>query len=128
MGDTYRCNSRSVKRRVNICSSVNWTCPRQGPRTPLPEFSIVPILPEPILGTAKGRSFRSQKSYFLDLVGIGSRFAAVQSKSYHKAIAAKRGRELRTDWLTEDVVPQFCNGAQRRVAGHEDHEPPLRPA
>ena len=43
--------------------------------------------------------------YTLNLTGIGLQFAAAGAALYRKAREAGRGRELPTEWFTEDVVP-----------------------
>ncbi len=71
----------------------------------LPDIDRMPTLPELIAGIAPGRTSAQQKSCFLNLRGIGLQFAAVGAALLRKAAAAGRGRELPTDWFTEDVVP-----------------------
>ena len=65
----------------------------------------VPSLAELIAGTAQGRTSESQKTCFVNLPGIGLQFAAVGAAFYRKAREAGVGRELPTEWFTEDVVP-----------------------
>lgn len=65
----------------------------------------VPSLAELIAGTAQGRTSQSQKTCFVNLPGIGLQFAAVGAAFYRKAREAGVGRELPTEWFTEDVVP-----------------------
>ena len=64
-----------------------------------------PTLGELIAGIAKGRTSADQTSCFLNLTGIGLQFAAAGAALYRKAREAGRGRELPTEWFTEDVVP-----------------------
>jgi ornithine cyclodeaminase/alanine dehydrogenase-like protein (mu-crystallin family) len=64
-----------------------------------------PTLGDLIAGLAPGRVSDAQKSCFVNLPGIGLQFAAVGAVLYQKALAAKRGHELPTEWFTEDVVP-----------------------
>jgi alanine dehydrogenase len=58
-----------------------------------------------ILGRAKGRTSASQVSCFLNYVGLGYQFAAVGSVLLKKASELGLGRDLPTDWFTEDVNP-----------------------
>ena len=67
--------------------------------------SSAPTLGELVAGMAKGRSSPNQTSCFLNLTGIGLQFAAAGAALYRKAREAGRGRELPTEWFTEDVVP-----------------------
>ena len=64
-----------------------------------------PTLGDLIAGLAPGRVSDEQKSCFVNLPGIGLQFAAVGGALYQKALAAKCGHELPTEWFTEDVVP-----------------------
>jgi len=64
-----------------------------------------PSLGELIAGMARGRSAAHEKTCFVNLPGIGLQFAAVGAALYRKAREAGRGRELPTEWFTEDVVP-----------------------
>jgi hypothetical protein len=54
---------------------------------------------------AKGRTLPGEISCFLNLTGIGLQFAATGAALYRNARNAGRGRELPTEWFTEDVVP-----------------------
>jgi ornithine cyclodeaminase/alanine dehydrogenase-like protein (mu-crystallin family) len=67
--------------------------------------SSAPTLGELAAGIAKGRSSSQQTSCFLNLSGIGLQFAAAGATLYRKARETGRGRELPTEWFTEDVVP-----------------------
>jgi ornithine cyclodeaminase/alanine dehydrogenase-like protein (mu-crystallin family) len=58
-----------------------------------------------IAGLAPGRTTPQQISCFVNLPGIGLQFAAVGAAFYHKALAARCGHELPTDWFTENVIP-----------------------
>lgn len=58
-----------------------------------------------IAGLAPARTTAEQISCFVNLPGTGLQFAAVGAALYQKARAAGRGRELPTEWFTEDVVP-----------------------
>ncbi|MGZ8263879.1 MAG: ornithine cyclodeaminase family protein [Burkholderiales bacterium] len=67
--------------------------------------SAAPTLGELVAGMAKGRTSPGQISCFLNLTGIGLQFAAAGAALYRNARNAGRGRELPTEWFTEDVVP-----------------------
>jgi ornithine cyclodeaminase/alanine dehydrogenase-like protein (mu-crystallin family) len=67
--------------------------------------SAAPTIGELIAGTATGRTSPHQTSCFLNLTGIGLQFAAAGAALYRAACAAGRGRQLPTEWFTEDVVP-----------------------
>lgn len=67
--------------------------------------SKAPTLGELIAGMAPGRSTPDETTCFLNLSGIGLQFAAVGAAFYRKAREAGRGRELPTEWFTEDVLP-----------------------
>ena len=69
------------------------------------DFSALPTLPELIAGTAAGRTADDQITGFLNNLGLGYQFAAGGAVIYRKARRAGRGRELPTDWFTEDVHP-----------------------
>ncbi len=58
-----------------------------------------------IAGIAPGRTTAAQKTCFVNLPGVGLQFAAVGAAFYRRAREAGRGRELPTEWFTEDVVP-----------------------
>jgi ornithine cyclodeaminase/alanine dehydrogenase-like protein (mu-crystallin family) len=69
------------------------------------DVSRAPSLPELVAGTVPGRTTALQKTCFVNLPGTGLQFAAAGAAFYRKARAAGRGRELPTEWFTEDVVP-----------------------
>jgi alanine dehydrogenase len=84
----------------------------QGVKMPKNRHSIAgldptttPTLGDLIAGLAPARTTAQQKSCFVNLPGIGLQFAAVGAALYQKALAAKCGHELPTEWFTEDVVP-----------------------
>jgi len=62
-------------------------------------------LGELVAGMAQGRTSTDQTSCFLNLTGIGLQFTAAGAALYRKAREAGRGRELPTEWFTEDVLP-----------------------
>lgn len=67
--------------------------------------SAAPTLGELAAGMAQGRTSEDQRSCFLNLTGIGLQFTAAGAALYRKARDAGRGRELPSEWFTEDVVP-----------------------
>jgi len=69
------------------------------------DVASAPSLAELVAGSARGRSAPSQATCFVNLPGTGLQFAAAGAAFYRKARAAGRGRELPTEWFTEDVVP-----------------------
>lgn len=56
-------------------------------------------------GKAVGRESSGETTCFLNLRGLAVQFTAVGSVLYHAARAAGAGRDLPTDWFTEDVHP-----------------------
>jgi ornithine cyclodeaminase/alanine dehydrogenase-like protein (mu-crystallin family) len=68
-------------------------------------FDSLPTLPQLIAGLAKGRTNSEQVTCFLNNIGLGYQFAAVGALVYKKAREKGLGRELPTDWFTEDVHP-----------------------
>lgn len=65
----------------------------------------LPNLHDLVLGRAAGRTSPEQVSCFLNYVGLGYQFAAVGSVVNRKARELGVGRDLPTDWFTEDVNP-----------------------
>jgi ornithine cyclodeaminase/alanine dehydrogenase-like protein (mu-crystallin family) len=65
----------------------------------------LPNLHDLVLGRAKGRASDEQVTCFLNYVGLGYQFAALGSLLFRKAREAGAGRELPTEWFTEDVNP-----------------------
>jgi alanine dehydrogenase len=68
-------------------------------------FDSLPTLPQLIAGQAQGRTSDEQVTCFLNNIGLGYQFAAVGALVYKKAREKGLGRELPTDWFTEDVHP-----------------------
>jgi len=62
-------------------------------------------LPDLILGRGPKRTDSRQISIFINDNGLGTQFAMCGAALYKKAVAEKAGRELPTDWFTEDVHP-----------------------
>ena len=69
------------------------------------DFARCPTLPQLIAGMVKGRQSDDEVTCFLNNLGMGYQFAAVGALLLDKARAAKAGRELPTEWFTEDVHP-----------------------
>ena len=64
-----------------------------------------PNLHDLVLGRAAGRSSPEQVTAFLNYIGLGYQFAVVGAVLYRNARARGIGRDLPTDWFTEDVNP-----------------------
>jgi ornithine cyclodeaminase/alanine dehydrogenase-like protein (mu-crystallin family) len=62
-------------------------------------------LPNLFTGQAKGRENDRQTTAFVNNVGQGLQFCAVAKRVYDEARARKVGRELPTEWFTQDVHP-----------------------
>jgi ornithine cyclodeaminase/alanine dehydrogenase-like protein (mu-crystallin family) len=62
-----------------------------------------PSLAELVGGAAKGRSSDAEITCFLNYHGVGLQFAAIGALLHRKAVTQGAGRELPTDWFTEDV-------------------------
>jgi len=69
------------------------------------DFDKLPTLPEMIVGRAQGRQSDDEITCFLNNIGLGYQFAAAGSVVYRRAMEAHAGRELPTEWFTEDVHP-----------------------
>jgi alanine dehydrogenase len=69
------------------------------------DFASLPTLPELIAHRAQGRAHDDQVTCFINNVGLGYQFAAAGSVVYRKAREEGLGRDLPTDWFTEDVHP-----------------------
>jgi ornithine cyclodeaminase/alanine dehydrogenase-like protein (mu-crystallin family) len=69
------------------------------------EFGKLPTLPNLILGRADGRKSDREVTCFINNLGLGYQFAAVGSLLYRKAKESGAGRDLPTEWFTEDVHP-----------------------
>lgn len=69
------------------------------------DFSVLPDLHDVVAGTAAGRTRADEVTCFLNNIGRGYQFAAAGGALYRKAIAAGAGREIPTEWLTQDVHP-----------------------
>ncbi len=69
------------------------------------DLNSLPTLPELIEGKVDGRTLPEQRTCFLNNIGLGYQFAVVGSLVYNKAKEKGIGKELPTDWFTEDVHP-----------------------
>lgn len=65
----------------------------------------VPTIFDLAAGKATGRTTGEETTCFLNLRGLAVQFTAVGAVLYRKARAAGAGRELPTEWFTEDVHP-----------------------
>ncbi len=68
-------------------------------------LATVPTAFDFAAGKAVGRSSLDETTCFLNLRGLAVQFTAVGSVLYHAALAAGAGRDLPTDWFTENVHP-----------------------
>lgn len=69
------------------------------------DFENTPTLPELIAGRAQGRAHEEQVTCFINNLGLGYQFAVAGAVVYRKAREKGAGRELPTEWFTEDVHP-----------------------
>ena len=69
------------------------------------DWSALPTLPDLIAGRIKGRENDRQVTGFVNNLGMGAQFAAVGKKVYDAAKAKGMGREVPSDWFTQDVHP-----------------------
>lgn len=69
------------------------------------DFSAMPELTDIVAGRVAGRGGDREITCFINNFGLGYQFAAVGALVYQKAKAAGAGRELPTEWFTEDVHP-----------------------
>jgi ornithine cyclodeaminase/alanine dehydrogenase-like protein (mu-crystallin family) len=69
------------------------------------DFHRVPTLPDLIAGKAAGRGEDREVTCFINNLGLGYQFAAAGAVVYRNAKRRGRGRELPTEWLTQDVHP-----------------------
>lgn len=69
------------------------------------DFGALPELHDLVAGKVAGRGRDDEVTCFLNNIGRGYQFAAVGGALYRKAKAAGAGRELPTEWFTEDVHP-----------------------
>lgn len=74
--------------------------PRRPPRQ---EILEMPSLADVISGKVKGRTSDQQTTWFLNLGVMGVQFAAVCTAVYHEAMKKKIGREIPTEWFTQNI-------------------------
>lgn len=79
--------------------SAGWWSKRD---TPL--WDRIEELPELLIGAAAGRR-GDETTAFVNNVGQGLQFVAVAQKVYREAVAKGVGRELPTEWFTQNVHP-----------------------
>ena len=69
------------------------------------DFGALPDLKDLIAGTVPGRTAPGEVTCFLNNLGLGYQFAAAGAVVYRKASERGVGRELPTEWFTQDVHP-----------------------
>lgn len=69
------------------------------------DFQTLPELKDLVAGTVAGRGGPGDVTCFLNNIGMGFQFAAAGAAVYRKAREQGAGRELPTEWFTEDVHP-----------------------
>jgi ornithine cyclodeaminase/alanine dehydrogenase-like protein (mu-crystallin family) len=62
-------------------------------------------LPRLFTGEAKGRQSKDETTAFVNNVGQGLQFTAVAKRVYEEAKARGVGKELPTEWFTQNVHP-----------------------
>jgi len=67
------------------------------------DFDALPDLKDLIAKKAPGRNSAQAITCFLNNIGMGYQFAAAGAAVYRKAKQQGRGRELPTEWFTQDV-------------------------
>lgn len=67
------------------------------------DFSTMPELTDMVSGRVVGRKRDSEITCFINNFGLGYQFAGVGALVYKKAKEAGLGRELPTEWFTQDV-------------------------
>lgn len=69
------------------------------------DWQSLPTLPELVMGRVKGRERDDQITGFVNNIGLGAQFAAVGKVVFDAARAKGLGREVPSDWFTQDVHP-----------------------
>lgn len=69
------------------------------------DWQSLPTLPDLVSGRVRGRESDQQITGFVNNLGMGAQFAAVGKKVYDAARAKGAGREVPSDWFTQDVHP-----------------------
>jgi len=103
--DVIAVHDRSVRAMMSVTRGIEMPKTRHAIPGVDDLIAKAPTLGELIAGMAQSRRAADQTSCFLNLSGIGLQFAAVGAAFYRKAREAGRGRELPTEWFTEDVLP-----------------------
>ncbi len=70
-----------------------------------PLWERIEELPQAIIGAVPGRRTPEETTAFVNNVGQGLQFAAVAQRVYREALAKGAGRDLPTEWFTQDVHP-----------------------
>ena len=74
-----------------------------------PEFtdrgkgSDKPDFADLVTGKCKGRTDRDQVTFYRNVGNQGLQFSAVGGWVYEQAVKRKRGREIPTEWLLQDI-------------------------
>ena len=71
----------------------------------LKDIASAPVLADVVAGKVSGRTADDQVTCFLNYHGLGFQFAATGMAFYKKARDLGKGRELPTEWFTENVHP-----------------------
>jgi len=69
------------------------------------DFPGTPTLIDVIAGPVPGRRSHREVTCFINNLGLGLQFAAAGAVVYRKAKESGFGRELPTEWFTQDVHP-----------------------
>jgi ornithine cyclodeaminase/alanine dehydrogenase-like protein (mu-crystallin family) len=69
------------------------------------DWNAYPDLGELVSGQVAGRSSPSQRTLFLNSIGVGAQFAAVGHYVYRRARERGLGHEIPIDWFVESVHP-----------------------
>jgi len=69
------------------------------------DITKFPTIAEVICGKAQGRQSEMEITCFINNLGLGYQFAVTGAVVYRKAREQGLGRDLPTDWFTEDVRP-----------------------
>lgn len=69
------------------------------------DWASLPVLAEMVGGSVQGRRDEGEVTCFVNNMGSGAQFAAVGARLLELARARGIGRELPTDWFTQEVRP-----------------------
>ncbi len=69
------------------------------------DLSAMPDLPDLLSGKVKKPEDPRASTCFINVMGLGTQFAALGHLAYERARSAGAGREIPTDWFLEDVHP-----------------------